>query len=181
MLPLRLRFAVLAVVATLFAGCYVAERPEAPSSSSRSSASSIRSSDGVRWSETDPPINLSHVFAGLINKRGKSVGFHARPGGVDPEGARLVRVIEGPNRAGVYVATVAIRSSSGRWEEKTSSLYPDDLSESDVVAAILAAFAHAGGGEKWRGDSGRGFTIEGYFQNGRINTAYPIYRGSRGR
>ena len=46
-----------------------------------------------------------------------------------------------------------------------------------VIQAILHAFAKrtTGRAEKFRGPSGRGFTIEGYFQNGRINTAYPIY------
>lgn len=92
-----------------------------------------------------------------------------------------MRVMDGPNRAGVYVAKVEIRASSGQWLGKTSTLYPDDFSEDEVVAAILAAFEHRDGGEKWRGDSGKGFTIEGYYQNGRINTAYPIFRGSGGR
>jgi hypothetical protein len=209
MLPVRHRFAVLAAAAALLAGCFVGE-PQAdqrssshPSrsstgrggdrspradperdtqrSSERSSSRSSQTRGDVRWSETDPPINLSHLFEGQINKRGKPVGFHARPGGVDPEGARLVRVVDGPNRVGVYVAKVEIRISSGRWLEKTSTLYPDDFSEDDVVAAILAAFGRSGGGEKWHGDSGKGFTIEGYFQDGRINTAYPIFRGSGGR
>lgn len=209
MRPLPHRLAVLLAATTLFAGCYVVERPDAPSpasrssessggeghdrsprakaergkerSSERSSSPSSRNRGEIRWSETDPPINLSHLFEGQINKRGKPVGFHARPGGVDPEGARLVRVVDGPNGRGVYVAKVEIRSSSGEWLGKTSTLYPDDFSEDDVVAAILAAFEHAEGGEKWRGDSGKGFTIEGYYQNGRINTAYPIFRGSGGR
>jgi len=33
--------------------------------------------------------------------------------------------------------------------------------------------------ENWpqfRGPSGQGFTIEGWYQNGRINTAYPIFQ-----
>ncbi len=33
------------------------------------------------WSRTSPPINLTHIFEGEINKRGKPVGYHARPGG----------------------------------------------------------------------------------------------------
>jgi hypothetical protein len=45
-----------------------------------------------------------------------------------------------------------------------------------VIQAVLNAFRNReGNGEKFRGPSGRGFTIEGYFQGGRINTAYPIY------
>ncbi len=197
---LRHRLAPLVAAVALLAGCFVAEPQAEQRTSSRSSRASVgaghdrsprterdaqrsssRTRGGVRWSETDPPINLTHLFEGQINKRGKPVGFHARPGGVDPEGARLVRVIDGPNRIGVYVAKVEIRASSGRWLGKTSTLYPDDFSQDDVVAAILAAFERSDGGEKWRGDSGKGFTIEGYFQNRRINTAYPIFRGSGGR
>lgn len=53
---------------------------------------------------------------------------------------------------------------------------PLRMQRTEVLKAVLNAFEHApGGGEKFRGPSGTGFTIEGYFQNGRINTAYPIY------
>jgi hypothetical protein len=136
-----------------------------------------REAEGVEWSSTDPPINVTHIFAGQINKRGKPVGFHARPGGRNPPGARVLRVLDGPNRAGVYTADVEIRDG-GRWLGKNSTLYPDALSRQEVIAAILHAFRERGdgGGEKFRGPSGRGFTIEGYFQNGRINTAYPIFQ-----
>jgi hypothetical protein len=134
----------------------------------------------VAWSDTDPPINVTHLFEGQINKRGQPVGFHARPGGRDPQNARVVRVLDGPNRAGVYTAEVEIRDgdrNGGRWLEKNSTLYPDAMSRQDVLAAILHAFRERrGGGEKFRGSSGRGFTIEGYYQNGRINTAYPIFQ-----
>ena len=36
-----------------------------------------------------------------------------------------------------------------------------------------------GDAEKFRGPSGQGFTIEGYYQNGRINTAYPLFTLTR--
>jgi Bacterial EndoU nuclease len=135
--------------------------------------------DRVQWSATDPPVNMSHIFEGLINKRGKPVGFHSRPGGRNPANARVVRVESGPNRAGVYTAEVEIRDGhGGPWLEKGSTLYPDALSRREVIQAVLHAFRErtTGGGEKFRGPSGRGFTIEGYFQNGRINTAFPIYQ-----
>ncbi len=111
-----------------------------------------------------------------INSRGKPVGFHSRPGGRDPQGARLVRVADRPNRAGVYNAEVEIRSGSD-WLPKRSTLYPDRLDRNAVIQAVLHAFAGrtTGGAEKFRGPSGQGFTIEGYYQNGRINTAYPIF------
>jgi hypothetical protein len=62
--------------------------------------------------------------------------------------------------------------------EKGSTFYPDALSRQEVLQAILHAFRErtGSGGEKFRGPSGHGFTIEGYFQNGRINTAHPIFQ-----
>ncbi|HEX3531684.1 MAG TPA: EndoU domain-containing protein [Thermoanaerobaculia bacterium] len=133
----------------------------------------------VEWSATDPPVNMTHIFNGQINQRGKPVGFHSRPGGTNPPTARVVRVLDGPNRAGVYTADVEIRDGS-RWLGKNSTLYPDAMSREEVIAAVLNAFhsrsGGSDGGEKFRGPSGRGFTIEGYFQNGRINSAYPIYQ-----
>jgi hypothetical protein len=140
---------------------------------------SAEGKDRVEWSATDPPVNMTHIFEGQINKRGKPVGFHARPGGRNPANARVVRIESGPNRAGVYTAEVEIRDGDGgRWLEKGSTLYPDAMSRQEVLQAILHAFRErtTGSGEKFRGPSGRGFTIEGYFQNGRINTAHPIFQ-----
>jgi len=128
------------------------------------------------WSRTSPPVNVTHIFEGEVNGRGKPVGFHSRPGGRDPRGARVVRIVDRPNRAGVYTAEVEIRSGAD-WLPKRSTLYPDRLSRDAVIQAALHAFAArtTGGSEKFRGPSGQGFTIEGYYQNGRINTAYPIF------
>ena len=127
-------------------------------------------------SRTSPPVNLTHIFEGEINKRGKPVGYHSRPGGKDPANARVTRLIDRPNRVGVYTAEVEIRSGS-RWLSKRSTFYPDRMNREAVVQAILNAFKNraSGSSEKFRGPSGRGFTIEGYYQNGRINTAHPIF------
>lgn len=131
-------------------------------------------------SDTSPRINLTHVFDGEINRKGRPVGFHARPGGRNPAGARVVRVLDRPNRQGVYTAAVEIRTEDGRWLEKRSTFYPDRMSRGEVVAAILNAYRRrtTGAAEKFRGPSEQGFTIEGYHQNGRINTAYPIYQAA---
>jgi hypothetical protein len=157
------------------------------SRSSRSSRSHSRPREsaaraGEEWSATSPPVNVTHIFAGEINKRGKPTGFHSRPGGQDPATARLVRVVDRPNRAGVYTAEVEIRAGSpgppgSPWLAKRSTLYPDRLDRAAVIQAVLNAYRNrtTGGGEPFRGPSGQGFTVEGYFQNGRINTAYPIY------
>lgn len=142
-------------------------------SRSRSRPSSGR--PGEEWSRTSPPVNVTHIFEGEINKRGKPTGFHSRPGGKDPANARLVRIVDRPNRAGVYSAEVEIRSGS-QWLPKRSTLYPDRMDRQAVIQAVLNAFQNrTGDGEKFRGPSGAGFTIEGYFQGGRINTAYPIF------
>jgi len=130
-----------------------------------------------RLSDTSPPVNLTHVFEGEINRKGRPVGFHSRPGGRNPAGARLVRVVDRPNRQGVYTAEVEIRTQDGRWLKKRSTFYPDRMSRDEVVAAILNAWRKrsTGRSEQFRGPSGQGFTIEGYYQNGRVNTAYPIF------
>ena len=46
-----------------------------------------------------------------------------------------------------------------------------------VIQAVLNAFQRPRRGTARSSAAlpGQGFTIEGYFQNGRINTAYPIY------
>jgi hypothetical protein len=145
------------------------------------SGAALAASD-IRWSATQPRVNETHVFEGQINKKGRPVGFHSRPGGHDPRNARLVEVLRRPNRAGVYEARVEIRDPrsgpSGRWLDKRSTLYPDAMSRDEVIRAILNAYRQrtTGGSEKFRGPSGRGFTIEGYLLRGDINTAYPIYQ-----
>jgi hypothetical protein len=138
---------------------------------------------GKRWTQTHPPINLAHIFHGEINRSGRPVGFHSRPVGQDPSHARVVQRLDGPNAEGVYVARVAIREpGSETWLEKNSSIFPDSMTPQDVIQAILHAF-HKGETDdrsKFRGPSGRGFTIEGWtLRDGKINTAYPIYRAQR--
>lgn len=136
-----------------------------------------------RWTQTHPPINVVHIFYGEINRRGKPVGFHYRPEGKDPRHARLVKRLDGPNQEGVYVGRVAIRQPGSEiWLEKNSSIFPDSMTPQDVVQAILHAFRNGNTDDrgKFRGPSGRGFTIEGWtLRDGKINTAYPIYRAQR--
>lgn len=132
-----------------------------------------------KWTRTDPPINLVHIDYGEINRHGEAVGYHHRAHGVDPEGARVLAIIQAPDAQGVYRARVEIHDDeTGAWVRKKapSTFYPDAMSDDDVVAAILTAF-HQGkrrGNGQFIGDSGRGFTIEGWYQNGRINAAYPL-------
>jgi hypothetical protein len=161
--------------------------PSAPADSLVSAGAAAATSGSVGtvgWSATSPRVNQTHIFQGGVNRRGKAIGFHSRPGGHDPEHAHVVRVLRSPNDLGVYEALVAIDDGEAGMGgvRKRSTFYPDRLEPAAVVAAILNAYAHreagdAGDrGERFRGPSGLGFTIEGYLlDDGSINTAYPIY------
>lgn len=134
---------------------------------------------GVQWSLTTPPVSETHIFEGEINRRGKAVGFHSRPGGRDPVNARVCAVTDGPNRRGVYSAQVEIRKPGGPWLRKRSTFFPDDMNRAEVIQAILHAYHNRSreDGPKFSGPSGKGFTIEGYLlPDARINTAFPLYR-----
>ncbi len=152
------------------------------SSSSNSGNHANNSGSGAhpsykQWSDTNPEINLWHVFEGEINRKGKPVGFHSRPGGKDPANAKVVSVRDKPNKAGVYTATIAIRDN-GQWKEKFSSFFPDSMSEDEVIDAVLAAYKNSNNPKKqpWQGPSGLGFNIQGYTTNrGGINTAFPVF------
>ena len=61
----------------------------------------------AQWTASDPPINLAHIDYGGINRHGEAVGYHHRPNGVDPPGARVERIVQPPDANGVYRARVA--------------------------------------------------------------------------
>ncbi len=131
-----------------------------------------------QWSATRPEINLWHIFEGEINRSGKPVGFHSRPAAKDPANAKLISVRDGPNKVGVYTATIAIRDGQ-QWKEKFSSFFPDSLSKKQVTDAVINAYKKSKNAKKqpWQGPSGLGFQIQGYTSNrGGINTAFPVYR-----
>ena len=148
-------------------------------------AAAATSGSETLWTSTQPAVNATHIFQGEINRHGKPTGFHARINGEIPGNIRILRVRGKPNSAGVYTAQIAIRDpETGKWKEKFSSIFPDDMSPAEVIDAILHAYENRekGRSRPWRGPSGRGFPIEGYLlRNGRINTAYPIYVRDRPR
>jgi Bacterial EndoU nuclease len=132
-----------------------------------------------RWTSTDPPVNLAHIDYGEINRHGEAVGYHHRPNGVDPPGTQVLRIVQPPDASGIYRARVALRDPvSGAWIEKKapSTFFPDAMADKEVVEAVLAAFrdGRRRGDGQFVGGSGRGFAIEGWYQSGRINSAYPL-------
>jgi hypothetical protein len=133
----------------------------------------------AKWTKSDPPINLGHIDYGEINRHGEAVGYHHRSNGVDPPGARIERIVQPPDENGVYRARVALRDPmTGVWIDKKapSTFFPDAMSDNEVIEAVLAAFqsGRRRGDGQFIGASGRGFAIEGWYQNGRINAAYPL-------
>ena len=81
-----------------------------------------------KWTSTDPPINLAHIAYGEINRHGEAVGYHHRPNGVDPPGARVRQMVQMPDGSGVYRARVALRDpASGEWIDKKapSTFFPE--------------------------------------------------------
>jgi hypothetical protein len=148
------------------------------SRSNQSSGDTAAYQSGPKWSSTTPAINLPHVFEGEINRKGKPVGYHSRPGGRDAPGARIVSMRDGPNSKGVYTANIEIQDG-GQWKQKFSSFFPDSMSQQQVIDAIINAYSNSNNkkSQPWQGPSGHGFDIQGYtLSKGDINTAFPVYR-----
>ncbi len=140
---------------------------------------SLPALSSAEWSKTRPEINLTHIFSGEINAKGKAVGFHSRPRGIDPPGAKIKTIQAGPNGVGVYTARVFIHDQvTDQWKEKFSTLFPDAMSRQQVIDAILHAWHHKKivKTKSWKGPSGKGFVIQGYLnKRGNITTAFPLY------
>ncbi|MBX2838468.1 MAG: EndoU domain-containing protein [Gammaproteobacteria bacterium] len=163
-------------------GTSLTSSQQSGSSGSKSDSSAAIDVSGLpHWSSTNPEINLKHVFAGEINRKGKPTGFHSRPGGNDPATAKLLSVRDQPNSLGIYTATIAVRDGD-QWKEKFSSFFPDHFSQQDVIDAVINAYNNSSNpkAQPWQGPSGHGFAIQGYTTNrGGINTAFPVFVGSQ--
>src|ERR1700737_5113347 len=95
-----------------------------------------------KWTSTDPPVNLAHIDYGEINRHGEAVGYHHRPNGVDPPGARVRQVVQPPDASGVYRARGAPRdpaTGGGDGQKAPSTFFPDAMSDNEVVDALPGA------------------------------------------
>ena len=140
-----------------------------------------------------PPVETRHIFCGEINRRGLAVGFHSRPGGVNPptvSGTGTPRPVRG--YPGLYNLTRFQITEDGRTETKgISTFYPDKCSAEDVIAAIQHAYHDDNhGGQQFHGmsgprctdDAGKSFPITGFIEHRggmRIRTGYPNVGGGR--
>ena len=147
--------------------------------------------DGL--SDGSPRVELRHIFCGEINRRGQAVGFHSRPGGVNPptvSGTGASRPVRG--HPGLYNLLRFQITQDGRTETKgISTLYPDKCSAEDVIAAIQNAYnTGRHNDQQFRGPSGpsctddddRPFPITGFTDHrggSHIRTGYPAVGGGR--
>ena len=144
-------------------------------------------------SDGSPRVELRHIFCGEINRRGQAVGFHSRPGGINPRS--VTGTGEGrpvPGHPGIYNMTRFQITQNGQTETKgISTFYPDKCTAEDVIAAVQHAFnTGQRHGPQFRGmsgpsctdDRGEQFQITG-FTGGRegahIRTGYPDVGGGR--
>ena len=101
-----------------------------------------------------PYIDEKHIFEGEIitDVKGvrKAVGFHSRPGGVDPPTAQIARKSDGtplfynpPDSKGAYQAVIEVRdTATDSWikKKKFSTFFPDIWDRNTVIENILGAF-----------------------------------------
>ncbi|MEX2629466.1 MAG: EndoU domain-containing protein [Tistlia sp.] len=147
------------------------------------------------WSETDPPLDLSHLFCGERDPRDASLGgYHALAGARSPGEPAIRERYAGPNADGVSRAIVCLPETAGtaRRSCKCSSLFPDDWSVGQVVEAVLTALRRGRTDARgfFRGPGGSGFAVEGWLVPAAqaralcgaercIATAWPAYEDDR--
>ncbi|RQW99760.1 EndoU domain-containing protein [Micromonospora globispora] len=87
------------------------------------------------------PERLRHTLVG--ERDGRASGWHHRPGGIDPPGAKLIKVTRRDPRTGVYHGRVAIQNRrTGEWREKRggSTFFPDHWTPEEADNAITRGF-----------------------------------------
>ena len=166
-----------ALVALLLAFIAAPERP-----------ASARVACPAPMAEGTPPVKAQHIFCGEINRSGKAVGFHSRPGGSNPDSIDNTRSPRpDPRRPGIYTLSRFRINEDGQSATKAlSTMFPDHCSAEDVLAAIRHAFntgrrsdgAFSGmSGTRCTDLNGQAFHIQGFTgtMSGRtfIITAYP--------
>lgn len=135
-----------------------------------------------------PAVRAEHIFCGEVRWDGRAVGFHSRPGGINPESVSDTdEARPDPRRPGIYTLFRFRISAHGRDGIKTvSTMFPDHCDADAVIAAVRHAYRtgkrgerdfHGLSGPTCQDRNGKPFQIEGYtdMRNGTvvITTAYP--------
>lgn len=160
------------------------------------SASGIDCKSLPSWGNTNPKVNLHHVFCGELNAQGKAVGYHSNPNGMTPSTYLSHGSSQPPNAAGIYQWNDIRLSLQGKTVQKpVSSMFPNKCSQAQVVSSIQYAATHAVGScsaPPWAkcgpsapssgnrsayclGNDGSVFTIAtALSSSGKINTGFPV-------
>jgi hypothetical protein len=87
-----------------------------------------------KWSRTQPPINLKHIFCGEIDHRGRPKGFHSSQ---MLEATPKVKEIfkKQSLRKGIYNARVKFSND----RTKFSTFFPDQCSIKDITRSVVYA------------------------------------------
>lgn len=155
------------------------------------------------WIQLDDNVKLNqkHVFCGEWD-RNRPKGFHARPGGVNPDAVAIFVIQDKANAAGIYTGRWSYKDHPGR--NKFSSMFPDGCSVAQVLNSITYAIENlqqcpmgspkwtqcgpnrpkhninandtAENGSKYCSINNMLFTIAfAPHKNGKVNTAFPLY------
>ncbi|WNM30241.1 EndoU domain-containing protein [Streptomyces sp. Li-HN-5-11] len=133
-----------------------------------------------------PEHTFEHVLKGEL-KYGKDgqpkvVGYHFRPGGRDPYGVKVPRILKIDHKTGLTVGNVWMRNPrDGTWVMKRnmSTFFPSTWTEREVRRAMVKAFENSKvvnpRSHMWEGEY-KGITFQGYFDpvTGDAKTIYPI-------
>jgi hypothetical protein len=84
-------------------------------------------------------VNQVHVFCGEW-KHNAPAGFHARPGGLDPETVARLTVTQPANAQGIYGA--AWNYVGHAQSSKFSTMFPDACTMTQVLNSIVYAATH---------------------------------------
>ncbi|MEV4437826.1 EndoU domain-containing protein [Streptomyces sp. NPDC049577] len=127
-----------------------------------------------------------HVLSGEIkygrDGRPRVAGYHFRPGGRDPWGIKVPKILKLDHRTGITQGNVWMRDPrSGEWVMKRnkSTFFPLRWSEKEVRRAMTKAFENGkivdADSCKWRGEY-KGVVFEGYYDavTGDAVTIYPL-------
>jgi hypothetical protein len=133
-----------------------------------------------------PEHTFEHVLKGEL-KYGKDgqpkvVGYHFRPGGRDPYGIKVPKILKIDHKTGLTQGNVWMRDPrTGTWVMKRnkSTFFPSTWTERDVRRAMVKAFENSEVVDPeihmWRGEY-KGIDFEGYFDpaTGDAKTVYPV-------
>lgn len=113
---------------------------------------------GAFDTRAQPPVDVDHIFCGEINARNRAVGFHSRPGGVNPGTVSGTEdVTEDAPFPGAYeIRDFTITVDGTSRTKSISTMFPDDCSYDDVLAAIRHAYDNRvpASGNRFFGPSG---------------------------